>query len=176
LLEEYDYETKYKPGKQNTNADSLSRHPMLLIKAEELTPERENRIIKEMHSDPVRGHQGINRTVDRIKLYTSWPNMTEDVASYIRTCEICQAMKHSKENRCQLQIADTQIEPWKKEYLDIVGPLPCTEEGHNYILTCQNNLSKYLVAEPLSNQTVEVTGISSVLNIWNSWGYLDRSG
>jgi hypothetical protein len=86
-LEKYDYKIKYKPGKQNTNADSLSLYPVLLIKAEELTPDRKNRIIKEMHSDPVGGHQGINRTVDRIKLYTSWPNMTEDFASYIRTCE-----------------------------------------------------------------------------------------
>jgi hypothetical protein len=94
LLEEYDYQIKYKPGEQNTNADSLSRYPVLLIKAEELTPDRKNRIIKEMHSDPVGGHQGINRTVATIKLYTSWPNMTEDVDSYIRTCEICQAMNN----------------------------------------------------------------------------------
>jgi hypothetical protein len=134
---------------------------VLLIKTEELTPDRKNRIIKEMHSDPVGGHQGINRTVDRIKLYISWPNMTEDVANYIRTCEICQTMKHGKENRCPLQITDTQVEPWKKVYLDIVGPLPCTEEGHKYILTCQDNLSKYLIAEPLSNQTVEE--VSAVL-------------
>jgi hypothetical protein len=53
LLEEYDYEVKYKPGKQNTNADSLSRYPVLAIGAEELTQDRKTRIIKEMHSDPV---------------------------------------------------------------------------------------------------------------------------
>jgi hypothetical protein len=64
-------------------------------------------------------------------------------------------MKHSKENRCQLQITDTQAEPWKKVYVDIVGPLPCMEEGHTYILTCQDNLSKYLIADSLSNQTIE---------------------
>jgi hypothetical protein len=63
-LEEYDYEVKYKPGKQNTNADSLSRYPVLALGAEELTQDRKTRIIKEMHSDPVGGHQGINRTVD----------------------------------------------------------------------------------------------------------------
>jgi hypothetical protein len=114
LLEEYDYEIKYKPGKQNTNADSLSRYPVLAIEAEELKQDRKARIIREMHSDPVGGHQGINRTVDRIKLYVSWPNMREDVTNYIRTCETCQKMKDSKENRCRLQITDTQAEPWKK--------------------------------------------------------------
>jgi hypothetical protein len=64
-------------------------------------------------------------------------------------------MKYSRENKCRLQITDTQVEPWKKLYLDVVGPLPSTEEGHKYILTCQDNLSKYLIAEPLKNQTVE---------------------
>jgi hypothetical protein len=73
-----------------------------------------------MHSDPVGGHQGTNGTVDRIKLYVSWPNMAEDVANYIKACETCQRMKHSKENKCPLQITDTQAEPWKKVYLDIV--------------------------------------------------------
>jgi hypothetical protein len=155
LLAEYDYEIKYKPGKQNANADGLSRYPVLAVEAKDLTPERKNRIIKELHSDPVGGHQGINRTVDRIKLYVSWPNLTKDVADYIKVCDICQKMKHSKENRSQLQITDTQAEPWKKLYLDIIGPLPCTEEGHKYILTCQDNLSKFLIAESLTNQTVE---------------------
>jgi hypothetical protein len=155
LLEQYDYEIKYKPGKQNANADGLSRYPVLVVESKDLTPEKRNRIIKEMHSDPIGGHQGINRTVDRIKLYVSWPNMTTEVADYIKTCDVCQKMKHSKENRCQLQITDTQAEPWKKVYVDIVGPFSCTEEGHKYILTCQDNLSKFLVAEPLRNQTAE---------------------
>ena len=31
LLEEYEFEIKYKPGKQNTNADSLSRYPVCTL-------------------------------------------------------------------------------------------------------------------------------------------------
>ena len=104
------------------------------------------KIIKEMHSDLIGGHQGINRTVERIKLYTTWPNIVEDVTKYIKICETCQKMKHSKENKCQLQNTDTQSCVWNKLYLDFIGPLPCTEEGHKYILTCQDNLSKYLIA------------------------------
>jgi hypothetical protein len=34
--------------------------------------------------------------------------------------------------------------------------MPLTEEGHKYILTCQDNLSKYLVAIPMFSQTAEV--------------------
>ena len=96
MLEEYDFEIKYKPGKQNGNADSLSRYPVLSIETESLTHEKKFKIIKEMHSDPIGGHQGINRTIERIKLYTTWPNIVEDVTKYIKTSETCQKMKLSK--------------------------------------------------------------------------------
>jgi hypothetical protein len=128
-LEEFEYEVKYKPGKQNANADGLSRYPVLAVETKKLTPERKNKIMREIHSDPIGGHQDVNRTVDRITLYISWPNMIKDVTNYIRACEVCQKMKHSKENRCQLQITDTQPEPWKKIYLDIVGPCRAQKKG-----------------------------------------------
>ncbi|KAL1123468.1 hypothetical protein AAG570_002548 [Ranatra chinensis] len=38
-LEEYDYEIRYKPGKQNSNADALSRAPNLNVNTDDLTEE-----------------------------------------------------------------------------------------------------------------------------------------
>jgi hypothetical protein len=68
-------------------------------------------------------------------MYITWPNMQEDVIQIIRNCEVCQRVKLGKDLRLKLRISDTQPEPWKKVYLDIVGPLPTSEEGHKYILT-----------------------------------------
>jgi hypoxanthine-guanine phosphoribosyltransferase len=155
LLEEYDFEIKYKPGKQNTNADSLSRYPIGALEQTEISEERKQRIMKEMHSDAIGGHQGISRTLERIKLYLTWPGMQDDVIQFINKCEICQKVKHNKQIKLKLRVTDTQPEPWKKIYLDIVGPLPVSEEGHKFILTCQDNLSKYLIAVPLHDQTAE---------------------
>ena len=42
LLEEYDFKIKYKPGKQNENADSLSRYPVLSIETEKLTQDKKS--------------------------------------------------------------------------------------------------------------------------------------
>ena len=53
-----------------------------------------------------------------------------------------------------LEIKDTQSDPWNKIYLDIIGSLPIIEEGYKYLLTCQDNLSKYIIAVPLKDQTV----------------------
>jgi hypothetical protein len=168
LLEEYDYEIQYRAGIRNCNADSLSRYPVqcLNVNIEEITDERKRKIIAEMHNCPIGGHQGIHRTVERIKLYISWPTLDQDVTQYIKECKTCQLNKETRPNtRLPLTVTDTKTTPWEKIYLDIVGPLPVTESGMKYILTCQDNLSKYFIAVPLQNQTAEEVTNSFVKNI-----------
>lgn len=91
-LEECDYEIQYRAGLKNCNADSLSRYPIqcLNVNLEELTEERKQKIIEEMHNCPVGGHQGIQRAIERIKLYISWPGLDQDVAQYIKQCKTWQ--------------------------------------------------------------------------------------
>jgi transcription elongation factor Elf1 len=55
-----------------------------------ITEERKQKIISEMHNCPVGGHQGVQRTIERIKLYLSWPVLDQDVAQCIRKCKTCQ--------------------------------------------------------------------------------------
>jgi hypothetical protein len=52
-------------------------------------------------------------------------------------------------------MTDTKSSPWGKVYLNVVGPLNKTENNMKYVLTCQDNLSKYFIAIPLQNQTTE---------------------
>jgi hypothetical protein len=109
-----------------------------------------------MHNCPVGGHQGIQRTTERIKLYLSWSGLEQDVTHYVKECRICQLDKETHQNiKLPLTVTDTKNTPWEKVYLDIVGPLLMAETGIKYILTCQDNLSKYFIAIPLQNQTAE---------------------
>lgn len=157
LLEEYDYEIVHRAGKRHCNADSLSRNPIsCMITTEEITKERRQSIINEFHNCPIGGHQGITRTLERIKLYIQWEGMESDVKEFIQHCAVCQKQKQQgRKHQNQLTITDTMDNPWEKLYLDVVGPLPLTEDGHKYILTCQDNLSKYLIAAPMESQTAE---------------------
>jgi hypothetical protein len=153
-LEEFDYEIQYRPGKHNTNADSLSRYPVecLNINVEKLTEDRKGKIISEMHNCPVGGHQGIQRTIERIKLYMSWPGLEQVVVNFVKNCKICQVNKGTRPKiRQPLEITDTRSSPWDKIYLDVVGPLNQTESNMKYILTCEDNLSKYFIAIPMQN-------------------------
>ena len=108
-----------------------------------------------MHDCPVGGHQGVSRTLERIKLYLEWEGMEQDIRNYIKKCVTCQQMKLGKIRTEPLQVTDTQEFPWNKLALDIVGPLEVTSEKNKYILSCQDNLSKYLIAIPLHGQTAE---------------------
>ena len=48
-------------------------------------------------------------------------------------------------------ITDTPGTIFEKVALDIVGPLPATKSGNEYILTMQDQLSKFCLAVPLTN-------------------------
>ena len=175
-LEDYDYEIKYKPGVKNCNADALSRYPVNVVEksddvAQEISEDRKLRLLNEMHNDPIGGHLGIQKTYSRLKLYVSWPNTSKDIEKYIQSCKVCQLNKATKPHvKAPLQITDTQNQPWDKIYLDIVGPLDLTELGNKYILTCQDNLSKYVIAIPMQNQTAEEVANKFVYEIILRYG------
>ncbi|KMQ84107.1 enzymatic polyprotein endonuclease reverse [Lasius niger] len=52
-------------------------------------------------------------------------------------------------------ITDTPGSSFDKVAMDIVGPLPKTERGNEYILTLQDQLTKFCMEIPLPNQTAE---------------------
>ena len=86
-LEEFDYQIVYKPGVTNANADALSRIIMTRISHVvrdnlEISKEERKKILQEFHEQPIVGHLGMNRTLDRLKLYTSWPGMKQDIEDY----------------------------------------------------------------------------------------------
>jgi hypothetical protein len=54
-----------------------------------------------------------------------------------------------------MAITSTANQPVDKCYLDIVGPLPPLATGNRYILTFQDDLSKHVVATPISQQDAE---------------------
>jgi len=58
-------------------------------------------------------------------------------------------------HKALMQITMTAERPFEKCYLDVVGPLLVTLQRNKYILTFQDNLSKYVAAVPIEKQDVE---------------------
>lgn len=111
--------------------------------------EREN-IIKEYHESTWGGHKGVSKTYWRIRENFYWGKLKTDVENFIRLCQKCQENKLVRmKNRQPMKITDTPTQPFEKIQIDIVGPLPKTSAGNEYILTIQDNFSKYSDAIPL---------------------------
>ena len=124
-----------------------------------------------MHECPVGGHRGVQRTYDRLKMYVTWPGMFHDIEEYIRKCEVCQINKYTGPYvKALFQETDTQYQPWDKIYLDTVGPSQITNEGYKYILTCQDNLSKYLIATPMMTQTADEVSLIFLRHVLLHYG------
>lgn len=50
-----------------------------------------------------------------------------------------------------MEITTTSTEPFERIALDIVGPLPLTEKGNKFILTLQDDLTKFSQCYPIPN-------------------------
>jgi len=115
--------------------------------------ERENLII-ENHTSAIGGHKGVTKTYNRIRPHYFWKNMKTDIQNFIRKCKDCQLKKLTRVKTKQpMIITDTPEAAFDKVALDIMGPLPITLEGNQYILTIQDLLTKYSVAIPLREAT-----------------------
>lgn len=117
------------------------------------------KILKENHDNPIAGHLGSSRMLKRIKEKYYWKGMCSDVENYIKKCPLCQTNKAlRKTNRAPMQITSTSTQPFERVALDIVGPLPKSGRAKlKYILTLQDDLTKFSIAYPISNTTAEET-------------------
>lgn len=121
-----------------------------------VSPEDVPQILKENHDSTLAGHPGYHRTVSRIQNNYYWPNMHKNIREYIKNCESCQKYKiDRKPTKLPLEITSTSSQPFERISLDIVGPLPLTEEGNRFILTFQDDLTKFLFAISLPDHTAE---------------------
>lgn len=119
-------------------------------------PEEIFDILKEYHSAPHSGHFGFHKTYQKIKKDYYWPTMKNDIGEYIRTCSSCQRNKLiRKKHKEPMEITDTSQQTFQKVALDVVGPLTLTDSGNKYILTLQDNLTKFSQAYPIQNQEAE---------------------
>lgn len=123
-----------------------------IIDREPLTADEQQRVIKEFHENPLGGHQGIARTYQRISQQYHWKGMRQMIKNYILSCATCQLNKTTNRTiKEPMVITTTASRPFEKIFMDIVGPLPKSYNGNVFILTLQDDLSKFAWAAPMVN-------------------------
>lgn len=151
---------RFNPSEQNNILDLLKEifnDPQYTItvcdRDVEIPPKpRRPRIIKEYHESVIGGHRGSFKLRQLLQERFYWPGMGKEIVEFIRSCPSCQTNKnYIPKIRQPMQITDTPRSAFEKIQIDIVGPLPVSSKGNQYLLTLQDNLTKYSDAIPLRN-------------------------
>lgn len=106
--------------------------------------EEKERILREFHDNVLGGHQGRDKTFDKIRRQFFWKGLYSDVDNFVKKCEDCQRSKNGRNIKMPMFITDTPYKPFEKVYLDVVGPLNVTLSGNKYILTFEDDLTKFM--------------------------------
>lgn len=160
FLSEFEYELHHIPGNQNTPADAISRRPDLQSQEPytgallppkrwvhanviQVTDSQERTdIMLSRHVDRQAGHGGFRKTLDLISRDFSWPGMRKDIKSFVKTCQICQQCKSSRQVALgKLNPLPIPSQPWKSVSLDFIVKLPVSL-GYDSILVVVDRLSK----------------------------------
>lgn len=116
------------------------------------TQEEINGILKENHCTSIAGHRGFFKTYKMIKDIYKWRHMKKDIKLFIKNCVQCQVNKTNRHpTKAPMEITSTANQPFEKIFLDVVGPLPVTENENRFILTFQDDLTKYSYAQAIPN-------------------------
>ena len=114
--------------------------------------EKRDEVFYELHKSPVGGHRGVSKTYNRIRNEYYWEHLKDDIQRRVQQCLDCQLKKLVRlKTKQPMVITDTPGVTFDKIAMDIVGPLKPTKMGNEYILTLQDQLSKFCLAVPLSN-------------------------
>ena len=112
-------------------------------------------LLRQMHASPAAGHFGRDRTLRRMRNAYYWPGMSSDVDLYCRACVECEISKPPKRYaRAPLGTIKASF-PFDVVAMDIMGPLPLSAKGNQYMLVIADYFSKWISIFPIPNQTAE---------------------
>ena len=149
-MQEYDFQIMHCKGSLNTNADSLSRlHTSpcaVTLACRHYTPSPiaeaitvpilptalRQAALQHNHDAPTAGHQGFERTLDRLRQEAYWVSMAKDVEKYCRECTKCQKSKLSMP-QCAPLTSLPIGRPWQMIAVDILE-VPLSANNNRYLL------------------------------------------
>ncbi|XP_040065085.1 uncharacterized protein LOC120838976 [Ixodes scapularis] len=114
-------------------------------------------ILKMAHDGILAGHQGAQKTVNRVLEEFFWPGVGADVKRFVKSCDRCQrTTPKGKVPKMPLGSMPLIETPFQRVAIDIVGPIsPTTKRGNKYILTMVNYATRYPDAVALPNISTE---------------------
>lgn len=113
-------------------------------------------ILKLIHDVPSSGHLGSRKMRQKLEMLFYWPTLRKDVQEYCGRCEKCNIRKRINARTQQpLQKLSELDAPFTRMGIDILGPLPVTNQGNKYVLVMVDHFSRYAECAALPDQKVQ---------------------
>ena len=105
-------------------------------------------VLEAAHGEVLTGHPGTARTAAAVARHFYWPSLYADVANFVRSCPTCIAAKSATNARLGVEsFSSVPVQPFSHWAMDLIGPLPKTKMGNEWIVTWVDRTSKTIVAE-----------------------------
>jgi reverse transcriptase-like protein/integrase-like protein/chromodomain-containing protein/aspartyl protease len=114
-----------------------------------LPPPLREQTMKEFHEHPTHGHQGIRKTMERIRRRFDFPGIKEEITKIINNCTLCARSKASRHKPYgELQPLPVPVKPWDSVAFDHITKLPPSKEpmtkvAYDSIFVVTDRLTKY---------------------------------
>ena len=109
-------------------------------------------VLQELHGGVATGHLGWDKTLERLKVRFYWPGYHKDVKLWCQQCQECLKRKSPPQKRKAPMQTLTAGSPMQIVAVDILGPLPKSTNGNQYILVVADYFTKWMEAYPIPNQ------------------------
>lgn len=115
----------------------------------------QNEALKHCHDDRMAGHFGEAKTFQRWQKSVIWYGMRNTCKCYVKSFSVCSRNKRANiRAKSGLGIYHAGV-PLERIHIDILGPLPTTQQGNKYILVIVDQFTKWMECHPLPCQNAE---------------------
>ncbi|XP_053486641.1 uncharacterized protein LOC128611284 [Ictalurus furcatus] len=105
------------------------------------------------HTHPLGDHLGARNTLEKLRDHFVWRGMDAEVRAFCQQCPQCQRTAPRRPPPAPLIPLPIIGVPFERVGMDLVGPLPKSARGHEYILVLVDYATRYPEAVPLRKAT-----------------------